>query len=156
MRGSATGAWGYWSGALLCLLGCNAKSSNGPPDANETSSGFPSGGSTTTGGGSGVFVDQPRDQSIRKLDLLLVLDNGPSMAEKQRLLTESVGVLLRRQVSPDCVTTDADQDVGNPALLQRCPPHEQRKLQFVGDNTPAAGSLAFIACAGAPLLPEDE
>lgn len=43
---------------------------------------------------------------------------------------------------------DAAQAVGNEALVRECPATEQRKLQFVGENTPAVGSLTFVVCEG--------
>ena len=44
---------------------------------------------------------------------------------------------------------DKAQNIGDPALVSTCPASEQRKLRFVGENTPAAGATTFIACAGA-------
>lgn len=44
---------------------------------------------------------------------------------------------------------DEAQGIGSPALLQGCPQTERRKLQFVGKETPASGSITFIACVGA-------
>lgn len=43
---------------------------------------------------------------------------------------------------------DADQNVGNEALLVGCPETEQRKLRFVGQDTPRPGSMTFIVCDG--------
>lgn len=50
---------------------------------------------------------------------------------------------------------DAAQDIGNDQLLVGCPATEQRKLQFVGLNTPASGSITFIACVGAAFTDEE-
>jgi hypothetical protein len=47
--------------------------------------------------------------AFRKIDLLFVIDNSISMADKQRLFADAVPVLLKRLVTPLCV--DAD---GNP------------------------------------------
>lgn len=44
---------------------------------------------------------------------------------------------------------DEAQGIGNPQLLVGCPATEQRKLQFVGKDTPLSGSITFIACVGA-------
>lgn len=44
---------------------------------------------------------------------------------------------------------DKAQNIGNPALVSACPASQQRKLRFVGANTPASGAVTFIACAGA-------
>jgi len=44
---------------------------------------------------------------------------------------------------------DPSQGIGNPELVKKCNP--QRQLIFSGDDTPAAGSTAVIACLGAPI-----
>jgi hypothetical protein len=49
---------------------------------------------------------------------------------------------------------DAAQEIGNDSLLVGCPATEQRKLRFVGENTPASGSITFIACVGAAFTDE--
>jgi hypothetical protein len=46
---------------------------------------------------------------------------------------------------------DEEQGIGNPELVEKCPATEKRKLRFVGDGKPAAGTTTFIACVGAPL-----
>ncbi len=38
--------------------------------------------------------------------------------------------------------------IGNPELVANCEPSQRRLLRFVGDNTPARGSITFIACSG--------
>jgi hypothetical protein len=43
------------------------------------------------------------------------------------------------------------EDIGNPAIVAPCPGSSKRLLRFVGDNTPAKGSVAVIACLGASL-----
>jgi hypothetical protein len=48
-----------------------------------------------------------------------------------------------------CYIADtADQQIGNPELVEECPESERRLLRFVGRNVPARGSAVFIACAG--------
>lgn len=44
---------------------------------------------------------------------------------------------------------DAEQNIGNPALVEACDP--KRQLIFSGNNTPTSGSTVFIACLGAPI-----
>jgi hypothetical protein len=51
---------------------------------------------------SNRFVDQLR-RPIDKIDLLFVIDNSVSMADKQQLLKTAVPHLLRRTLSPPCV-----------------------------------------------------
>jgi len=50
------------------------------------------------------------------------------------------------QGEPGYCYIDAAEGVGNEVLLRGCPQTEQRRLRFVGSDTPAAGSLAFIVC----------
>jgi hypothetical protein len=42
-----------------------------------------------------------------------------------------------------------------PEILAKCPPAQKQKLQFIGQNTPAKGSVAFIACLGKPIADQD-
>ncbi len=44
-----------------------------------------------------------------------------------------------------------DPPIGDPALVERCPPTQKRLLNFVGSDIPAPGAVAFIACIGASL-----
>ncbi len=44
---------------------------------------------------------------------------------------------------------DAEQNIGNPALVEQCSP--KRQLRFVGDDTPRSGATVFIACPGKPV-----
>jgi hypothetical protein len=46
---------------------------------------------------------------------------------------------------------DADQGIGNPALVEGCEPTKRRLLRWVGDGLPANGSTMMLACFGAPL-----
>ena len=60
---------------------------------------------------SNVFVDQIRQTAIDKIDLLFVIDNSISMADKQQILSIAVPGLVERLVNPDCVQVDALGDV---------------------------------------------
>lgn len=60
---------------------------------------------------SNVFVDQIRQTSIDKIDLLFVIDNSISMADKQAILAVAVPGLVERLVNPDCVLEDMDGNV---------------------------------------------
>jgi hypothetical protein len=46
---------------------------------------------------------------------------------------------------------DADQNIGNPELVERCDPAPRRLLRWVGDGLPANGSTMMMACFGAAL-----
>ncbi|HSC89528.1 MAG TPA: hypothetical protein VLC09_19735 [Polyangiaceae bacterium] len=57
---------------------------------------------------SNVFVDQIQNKAIDKIDLLFVIDNSTSMADKQAILEVAVPKMLERLVTPDCVQRNAD------------------------------------------------
>jgi hypothetical protein len=59
---------------------------------------------------SNVVVKTVTQSGVDKIDLLFMIDNSISMADKQRILAEAVPVLVQRLIDPICV--DAD---GNPA-----------------------------------------
>lgn len=50
-----------------------------------------------------VFLTQMRLSKIDKIDVLFMVDNSLSMADKQQVLGAAVPQLLRRLTSPDCV-----------------------------------------------------
>src|SRR5882724_9466446 len=52
---------------------------------------------------SNLFVDQIVQTSVDKIDLLFMVDNSASMADKQDILRDAVPVLVSRLVSPICV-----------------------------------------------------
>ncbi|MCC6214535.1 MAG: hypothetical protein IT376_06675 [Polyangiaceae bacterium] len=61
---------------------------------------------------SNVFVDQIRQTAVERIDLLFMIDNSISMADKQALLAKAVPVLASRLVNPICVDQDGN-DLGN-------------------------------------------
>jgi len=50
-----------------------------------------------------VFANQIEVQSIDAIDLLFVIDNSTSMADKQALLRDAVPLMVQRLITPDCV-----------------------------------------------------
>ena len=46
---------------------------------------------------------------------------------------------------------DPKLGLGTDELVSACPASQKRKLQFIGQNTPAKGSIAFIACLGSTV-----
>ncbi|HWZ91833.1 MAG TPA: hypothetical protein VNW92_23380, partial [Polyangiaceae bacterium] len=52
---------------------------------------------------SNVIVDQIVQTAVDKIDLLFMIDNSVSMADKQEILKAAVPVLLGRLISPICV-----------------------------------------------------
>src|SRR5690606_1260008 len=140
---------GRWMGRLALALACSAcgettsgtggdgsGSSGGNGDggsgAGSTGRGGSSSGGGSSGGGSsggsggtdsGSSVQQLRHTGVDKMDLLFVVDNSTSMADKQALLGRAVPALVERLVHPDCVRTDGDGRVTGrqPAENGSCP-----------------------------------
>ncbi len=52
---------------------------------------------------SNLFVDQIVQTAVDKIDLLFMVDNSASMADKQDILRDAVPVLVSRLTSPICV-----------------------------------------------------
>ncbi len=50
-----------------------------------------------------VFLTRQRFSKVEKIDVLFMIDNSLSMADKQQVLGAAVPQLLRRLTSPDCV-----------------------------------------------------
>lgn len=62
-------------------------------------------------GTSNVFVKRVPINKIAKVDLLFVVDNSASMADKQALMKQAVPAMLNRLVTPNCVTKDPEGNV---------------------------------------------
>ena len=46
---------------------------------------------------------------------------------------------------------DADQGIGDPALVEQCDPTKKRLLRWMGEGLPTNGSSMMMACFGAAL-----
>ena len=83
---------------------------------------------------SNVFVDQIVQTAVDKIDLLFMIDNSVSMADKQEILAAAVPVLLTRLVSPICVGPDGvTPSGGNSDLMGQCPAPNQPEFSPIGD-----------------------
>jgi len=105
--GATTGATGgRASGGMGGATGGGPSGGTGGMPSGGTG-GTPSGGTGGVSGdsGSGGWAGDPPE--ISKLDLLFMIDNSISMADKQQILSEAVPVLMRRFIQPVCV--DANQ-----------------------------------------------
>lgn len=60
-----------------------------------------------------IYISQLRQTSVDKIDLLFMVDNSLSMADKQQILAEAVPVLVQRLIQPTCV--DADGNATGPS-----------------------------------------
>lgn len=63
--------------------------------------------------GTNLFVSTVEQTKVDKIDLLFMIDNSSSMADKQKVLQQAVPDLVNRLVSPNCVnkTTDPPSDI---------------------------------------------
>ncbi|MES1187414.1 MAG: hypothetical protein ABUL60_26590 [Myxococcales bacterium] len=52
---------------------------------------------------SNIYVDEIRQTAVDKIDLLFMIDNSISMADKQAILADAVPLLVQRLVTPICV-----------------------------------------------------
>ena len=66
-----------------------------------------------------VFVDRIQQNAVDKIDLLFMLDNARSMADKQTLLAAAVPDLVNRLTNPRCQQQDPDDANG---MLPQDPP----------------------------------
>ena len=78
---------------------------------------------------SNVFVDQIVQTAVDKIDLLFMIDNSVSMADKQAILAAAVPVLLNRLVSPICVDANGTPTHGNAP----CASPDQPEFNPIGD-----------------------
>jgi hypothetical protein len=77
---------------------------------------------------SNVYVDEIRQTSVDKIDLLFMIDNSISMADKQAMLAEAVPLLVQRLITPICVRPCAKTD--------NCTPAQEKDGMPVGVNGP--------------------
>lgn len=81
-------------------------------------------------------TDRVRQTAVDKIDLLFMLDNSISMADKQVVLAKAVPDLVRRLVDPDCVELVPGSDEEKPVAKNSdgtCPTGSQREFEPVRD-----------------------
>ncbi len=78
---------------------------------------------------SNVFIEKVQNTSINEIDLLFVIDNSTSMADKQAILKKAVPQMVRRLVNPRCENGDGDV-LPNPGT---CPPGYAPEFRPVDD-----------------------
>ncbi len=66
-----------------------------------------------------VYIDQIKQTGVNKIDLLFMVDNSTSMADKQEILQSAVPVLVNRLTSPICVNA-AGAPTGETSKGGRC------------------------------------
>ncbi len=78
-----------------------------------------------------LFVDQIKQTTIDKIDLLFDIDNSVSMSDKQKMLTDAVPSLLQRLLNPNCVNK-LDPTMTMPGLAA-CPAGFEKEFSPVRD-----------------------
>ena len=64
-------------------------------------------------------VEEVKQNKVNKIDLLFMIDNSSSMADKQSILGEAVPELVKRLIEPKCVDKDTGETVGD-AVDNQC------------------------------------
>jgi hypothetical protein len=83
---------------------------------------------------SNVYVDEIRQTAVDKIDLLFMIDNSTSMADKQVMLSKAVPQLVDRLITPLCVRTCTDKD--------NCTDAQKKDGISLGVNADAMGRCA--------------
>jgi hypothetical protein len=111
-----------------------------------------------------TIIERLTQSAVDKIDLLLVIDNSRSMADKQEILKLAVPDLAQQLVNPLCVDDDgvalpADQQPTDP--LADCPPATEREFDpivdiHIGVITSSLGGHGADSCSGASSPTEND
>jgi hypothetical protein len=88
---------------------------------------------------SNVYVDEIRQTAVDKIDLLFMIDNSVSMADKQKILGRAVPILVNRLVTPICVSACEGNNCSEADLRDGIPTGENA----VDGKCPGGGSPEF-------------
>ena len=101
---------------------------------------------------SNVYVDEIRQTAVDKIDLLFMIDNSISMADKQRILAQAVPVLVTRLVSPVCVNGDGEPTGGQaPCPNGSAPEFKPIQNIHIGIITSSLGNHGGDVCVLFPV-----
>ncbi len=125
---------GWVTGALLAAAiaaeGCGSEVETSSGGTGATSGGTTTSTSSGTGGGGGALPTTPAD----KIDLLFMIDNSRSMADKQEVLAATVPDLVRRLANPLCLDAQGNPlPTQPPSPLDDCPPDGTREFPPIVD-----------------------
>lgn len=83
---------------------------------------------------SNVFVEQIANSKISEIDLLFVIDNSVSMADKQQILKKAVPQMVQRLVNPLCVDGNGENPEVNPGgSPDSCPDGKSPEFEAIND-----------------------
>jgi hypothetical protein len=157
MTGVARRTLGWLGVTAAVLAGCDGdvSSDDGATEGTGAGGGSSTAGTGASGSGGGAWGLSVAD----KVDLLFVVDNSRSMADKQAFLGASVGEATRRLVNPLCIDA-AGQPAGSQPTspLDACPPGTTREFSpitdiHIGVITSSIGGHGSNACP-APVADE--
>ena len=105
-----------------------------------------------------AIVDKVEQGGIDKIDLLFMVDNSASMADKQDILRDAVPVLVTRLTSPNCVDPVSHLPNGGVAPCQTGEAEfEPVKDIHIGIVTSSLGAHGGTECPATPgLTPDDK
>lgn len=138
--------------AVAMTAGCGARDNGifGPGTGGEGGE-----GASVADGGGGAGGSEPLPPAkTDKVDLLLVIDNSRSMADKQEILSLSVPELIDRFTNPLCVGVDGVAVAGQPTSgAEDCPAGSERLFPPVSDIhigvvSTSLGGHGADACTG--------
>ncbi len=83
---------------------------------------------------SNVFVEQIANSKISEIDLLFVIDNSVSMADKQEILKKAVPQMVQRLVNPLCVDSSGENpEVNVGGDKDSCPDGKSPEFEAIND-----------------------
>ena len=103
-----------------------------------------------------TIIERLTQSAVDKIDILLVIDNSRSMADKQEILSLAVPDLVRQLVNPECVDDDGMIVGPKPATpLDECPAGSEREFDpivdiHVGVITSSLGGKGADSCSSNP------
>ncbi|MBN2195791.1 MAG: hypothetical protein JW751_23435 [Polyangiaceae bacterium] len=99
-----------------------------------------------------IFVTQIPVSAVDKIDLLFVIDNSISMADKQEFLRQAVPQMLTRLLNPDCEYSDGrlePKPIGSTCPAGSAEEFQPVKNMHIGIVTSSLGGHGGIACSPA-------
>ncbi len=82
---------------------------------------------------SNIFVNVIQQARVNKIDLLFMIDNSRSMADKQEILALAVPDLVSRLVNPVCLAMDGSQSTPPGSPDDDCPAGSEREFPPIKD-----------------------
>jgi len=107
-----------------------------------------------------ISTVQYMTNKVNKIDLLFMIDNSASMADKQQILAEAVPDLVGRLTNPVCVNSESREWHSSPATVSEdCPEGTEREFDpitdiHIGIVTSSLGSQGFPG-SNSPCMNDD-